>query len=529
MSGQPLHELTGGNAWVPWLLASTVDGSPNFSATNKALLGAGPASLTMNLTAGTPLNPSALLHASQRAIDNLQRAASIQSLTYEPATGALSFRVHNHTGHKLISGYPEGRRVFVNVQLYKAGVLVRELNPYDASLATLKGLSGSVLLPHEELVDALIYEAKLSSSLTGEQHTFHFVLADGRYKDNRVPPRGFRIGEAAARLAEPVSAGSSAPQAFTGEEYAGGYHHVKLAMPTAADGVMVRVFYQVTSREYIAALRSEIAGTAGVLTSPTPSGESKAYIAGTDPFFTSLRAWGETIWQLWEHNRSVPGAAPVLMADATYGDIAGPCALAGSEGQPCSDDDACTVSDVCASGACLGAPRECPAPDECHGTGVCESLSGRCQHAALSDGTPCSGGACESGVCVVVGNGGAGGAAAGGAAGAGGEGTGGLGGGSAGGAAGGLANGGGAGSPAGGTASAAGGTASAAGGTASAAGGSAGGAAGSAGAAPAPSDAEGGCACRAGSPRAVSTSAFALLFAALAVFGLAARRRRQLH
>ncbi|MFN2196699.1 MAG: phosphoglycerate kinase, partial [Anaerolineales bacterium] len=41
-----------------------------------------------------------------------------------------------------------------------------------------------------------------SSSLTGEDETFHFALATGRYKDNRIPPKGFRIGEAADRLSE---------------------------------------------------------------------------------------------------------------------------------------------------------------------------------------------------------------------------------------------------------------------------------------------------------------------------------------
>ena len=29
-SGQPLHDLTGGNAWVSWVLASAISGSSNY-------------------------------------------------------------------------------------------------------------------------------------------------------------------------------------------------------------------------------------------------------------------------------------------------------------------------------------------------------------------------------------------------------------------------------------------------------------------------------------------------------------------
>ena len=37
----------------------------------------------------------------------------------------------------------------------------------------------------------------------------------------------------------------------------------------------------------------------------------------TDPFFAQLKAWGDTLWQLWTHNMDVPGAAPILMTRAT--------------------------------------------------------------------------------------------------------------------------------------------------------------------------------------------------------------------
>jgi hypothetical protein len=46
-SGQPLHDLTGGNAWVSWVLASAVPGSPNHDPTNETELNKGPSVLTL--------------------------------------------------------------------------------------------------------------------------------------------------------------------------------------------------------------------------------------------------------------------------------------------------------------------------------------------------------------------------------------------------------------------------------------------------------------------------------------------------
>ncbi|NIP17530.1 MAG: hypothetical protein GWM87_04765, partial [Xanthomonadales bacterium] len=41
-SGQPIHDLTGGNAFVSYVLASAVSGSPNYDAVNASLLNQGP-------------------------------------------------------------------------------------------------------------------------------------------------------------------------------------------------------------------------------------------------------------------------------------------------------------------------------------------------------------------------------------------------------------------------------------------------------------------------------------------------------
>jgi hypothetical protein len=332
-SGQPLHDLTGGNAWVSYVLASIDPNNPNMDQRNYDLLVNqvhGP--LTLDVNQGEGLDYQALLAGVDRAKQQLLLAATIKNVNYDAANGALSFQVQNNTAHKLISGFPEGRRMFVNIQAYDAGgSLIYEVNPYDAAAGTLKGLGYPYLgqgLPDpqplsasEAYVDELVYEMKPSSTdLTGEAKTFHFALATGRYKDNRIPPKGFDIANAGERVSVPVIGGAEDAGHFTGAEYAGGYDEVALTIATGAEAVEVNLYYQTTSREYIEFLRDEINGTGNLtLSSPTPSGEANAYVVQTDAFFGQLRAWGDTIWNLWTHNVNVDGAAPFLMTSATVG------------------------------------------------------------------------------------------------------------------------------------------------------------------------------------------------------------------
>jgi len=127
---------------VPFLLASAIPGSPNYDQFNQSLLDQGPNVLTLDLYAGQGINPEATLAGMDRAKQQLQLAAAIENLSYYAGSGDISFRIQNQTGHKLISGYPEGRRMFVNIRAYDANdILVYDVNPYDPAAATLKGLA----------------------------------------------------------------------------------------------------------------------------------------------------------------------------------------------------------------------------------------------------------------------------------------------------------------------------------------------------------------------------------------------------
>ncbi|MBT9556636.1 MAG: hypothetical protein IV100_11440 [Myxococcales bacterium] len=74
-------------------------------------------------------------------------------------------------------------------------------------------------------------------------------------------------------------------------------------------------------------------------------------------------------------------------------------------GTACSDLAACTTSDVCINGTCVGTPVECKA-GPCSNAG-CDPLTGLCQATPAADGTACSDGdactqsdLCQDGDCV---------------------------------------------------------------------------------------------------------------------------------
>jgi hypothetical protein len=330
-SGQPLHDLTGGNSWISHILASLDPNGPVYDPVNLALLDQGPSVLTLDLSQGMSpkQNGAALKDGSDRAKQQLQLAATIKDLAYNSGNGDISFKIQNNTGHKLISGFPEGRRMFVNIKAYDTGGnLIYEVNPYAYTIdssdgdgdptndpgGTLKGLplsyspNSPALGPNEAHVDELVYEVHPSSSLTGEEQTFHFVLATGRSKDIRIPPKGFDIANAIDRHCEPWYHNQQRLDYFTSAEYTGGYDDVSLNIASGADTVEVTVYYQGTSREYIAFLRDEINGDGPKTLQPKAPDYLDPYIIQTDPFFAQMKAWGNVIWDLWFHNHGLDGS-----------------------------------------------------------------------------------------------------------------------------------------------------------------------------------------------------------------------------
>jgi hypothetical protein len=262
----PLHDMTGGNYWVP-------DAILYQNQRGMLRLGGG-------LTA-TQID--ALRAGKVRAEQQLALAASL-------TVSGNTLKVTNLTGHKLISGYPEGRRMWLNVKWYNANdYLLREDGAYGPvtvwldgtprqvnTLVDLAGARTRVYEAHyamtQEWAAKLVQELgvrpdlplafdRLTGAVTvtlgglagrapgSHQKTFHFVLNNKVVEDNRIPPYGMRYDDAQQRNALPVPAtqyGSPGP--------GGTYQYwdeMSLNPPDGASYATIRLLYQTTSWEYI--------------------------------------------------------------------------------------------------------------------------------------------------------------------------------------------------------------------------------------------------------------------------------------
>jgi hypothetical protein len=324
----PLHDQTGGNVWMSGILSTISTSSADYDAYNYAILSGTKYPGAKIDVSGLQWIPNELKSGQARALTQVQQAATLTVVGEE--VDSVSLRVRNNTGHKLISGFPEGRRMFLNVKFYGPGnLLLDEVNPY-APLQTYRNAQGNDVYQSGGDLSArdehAIWECQTASTLTGEEHTFHFALADSRFKDNRIPPKGFDAATMDARMAQPRWEGADAPALFTTQEYAGGYDDVTLAKPAGTVRWTATLYYQTTSKDYIEFLRDEIKGTGATL-----PGGAATYIAQSDPFFANLKGWGDAIYDLWLHNG---GAAPVQMQQQAVTDTTAPVTTDDFDGLP---------------------------------------------------------------------------------------------------------------------------------------------------------------------------------------------------
>jgi hypothetical protein len=105
-------------------------------------------------------------------------------LTLVQQGSLLRTRIFNRTGHKLPTGFPDGRRIWINVRFLNCNdELLVEHGHYDFETADLT------------TNDTTVYEALLGIEGTeyaqsigqAEGHTFNFVVANTIIKDNRIP------------------------------------------------------------------------------------------------------------------------------------------------------------------------------------------------------------------------------------------------------------------------------------------------------------------------------------------------------
>ena len=253
----PLHDLTGGNTFVPLLIKDMYPSEVDANAIDAGII---------------------------RAQYMLQNAATMNlNVTVGQNSYDMDVEIINETGHKLPSGYPEGRRMWINVQAYDAADnLIYESGAYDPTTGIL------------ETNDTKIYEAKLGMSQdvadiananeTGSYtagESFHFALNNMVIKDNRIPPRGFTNANFEAVQAAPV-----------GYTYADGAFSdtTSYTLPEDTYRIEVRLLYQTVSKDYIEFLRdNNVTNTKGqdLYNLWSTHGKSSPVVMQETEFFTS--------------------------------------------------------------------------------------------------------------------------------------------------------------------------------------------------------------------------------------------------
>jgi hypothetical protein len=270
----PQHDHTGGNYWLADMIKYQ-------DAQGHLRLGGDLSSTQI----------TAIDYGQQRAVEHLQQAASL-------VVEGNNLKVVNLTGHKLISGYPEGRRMWLNIKWFDSnGDMLREdgeygpigviiANPaggpavevesilnlddpdmriYEAHYAMTKEWANILLLAGTSANLVLSFDRTSGTSGTGDYtlgdlaeqdsgtyfETFHFALNNHVAKDNRIPPYGMRYYEAQKRNALPVP-----DDQYGGNGVGSTYDYWDLLeldtlKPGGAVFAQIDLLYQGTSWEYI--------------------------------------------------------------------------------------------------------------------------------------------------------------------------------------------------------------------------------------------------------------------------------------
>lgn len=250
----PLHSFNGGNTWVLKAVRALY---PDFI---------------------TGLTGPTVDQSIARTRTMLQSAAELYSFI---EGDSLMVRVLNNTGHKLPTGYPEGRRMWINVQYRDInGTMIAERGAYNDTTAFLS-TSGTTVFEQELGADAAVAAATGVDEGVG----FHFALNNVIYHDNRIPPRGFTNAGFETAQAKPVG------EDYLDEQF---WHDTKYSIPAGTEEIEVSLYYQTTSKEYVEFLRDE----------------------------NTTDDRGEVAYRAWEEFGK---SAPELMKSVTFGVNSSPC------------------------------------------------------------------------------------------------------------------------------------------------------------------------------------------------------------
>jgi hypothetical protein len=239
-----VHEFAGGNPWIVRIL--------------KGLYGS-PAQLDREAA----FDRSAIWAEEMLTQNSANLALTLQPWT--PGAGPLVARVTvtNKAGHKLPTGYSEGRRMWISVVARDAqNNVVFQSGAWNPATGVLT--EDSQVKVYEVLQgqwNATTGQCVIADSSGRKQ--FHFVLNNCINKDNRIPPEGFTPATAADPLGvqlRPV--GYTYPETAPGSGILVNHDTTSYSIALPADvprpvSVTATLRFQVASKDYIEFLRNQ--------------------------------------------------------------------------------------------------------------------------------------------------------------------------------------------------------------------------------------------------------------------------------
>jgi hypothetical protein len=227
-SDLPLHDFTGGNTFVPLMVKDKWAAEVNAAA----------------LDAGIERSRQQLKAAADVIVDVTTQPTSISS-------GSATVKIINKTGHKLPTGYPEGRRMWINVKFYNSSnALIGESGKYDPATAELTKTGTTIY----ECKPG--FSAKWATTLgKPAAPSFNFAINNFVWFDNRIPPAGSTYDGLLANQSPFVDEGGIPRTGNSTTDI-----HTDLtpyAVPANTAKIEVRLMYQTTSKEYVEFLRDE--------------------------------------------------------------------------------------------------------------------------------------------------------------------------------------------------------------------------------------------------------------------------------
>lgn len=296
----PVHAFAGGNTWIPGVLKGEYSDT---SAIPGSWQGIG-RQASFDQTVGWARQ---LLQSAADVATTISAYAAPTASA--PGSIALQVQVTNKSGHKLPSGYGEGRRMWLNVQVHdRDGALVAESAAYDSASAVL------TVDPQARVYEVLqgIFNHNGSNAcdvVDGAGKTmFHFALNDCVAKDNRIPPLGFKpvtTDDPNGYEVRPV--GATYPETTPGSGILVNHDTIAYGfnLPAGAVGpftAKAQLYYQTSSKDYIEFLRREAEDNGFQGENQMCSGaDNRPFLVGPKD-----RTRGQYMYELWNNPSDDP-------------------------------------------------------------------------------------------------------------------------------------------------------------------------------------------------------------------------------